>query len=247
MPSQWKYLPRTLDICAMYPFAKVLDAGADVTVTAANFKGAFRQLPGLLSAGSDARKLHAHSLIKIATSASQPASSAPKPGEIVEGETASSSNSSPPDALDLATAVFICKEVSWFDCIEPYLFGWDNIAQHHCKPDLDLVTSYGFQQHMEHTPALPKIYFSPQGSEIAAAVVRAIGLESLMTKLLRFRMWMRRPRIFALDVLFAPHSTEILLPGRRLGITGVIFVCSTFLSTFPPVSNAISPRSYIVM
>jgi len=242
MPSQWKYLPRTLDICALDPFAKGLDAGTDVAVTAANFKGAFRQLPGLLSAGSDARKLHAHSLIKIATSASQPASSAPKPGEIVEGETASSS--SPPDALDLATAVFICKEVSWFDCIEPYLFGWDDIAQHHCKPDLDLVTSYGFQQHMEHTPAPPKIYFSPQGSEIAATVVRAIGLDDQVATVSDMDATAKDIR-FGCSV--CPPFNRNIAAWTKAGYNWRDFVCSTCLFTFPPVSNAISPRSYIVM
>jgi hypothetical protein len=58
MPSQWKYLPRTLDICALDPFAKVLDAKSDVAVTAADFEDAFRQLPEILLASSDAHKIH---------------------------------------------------------------------------------------------------------------------------------------------------------------------------------------------
>jgi hypothetical protein len=89
MPSQWKYLPRTVDICAMDPFAAVVDAEGDVAVTAADFEDAFRQLPELISADSDARKLHARSLLKIPTAVNHPASSAPEPGEIVEGETVS--------------------------------------------------------------------------------------------------------------------------------------------------------------
>ena len=177
MPSQWKYIPRTVDICAMNPFAAVVDAEADVT---ADFDDAFRQLPELLSAYSDAHKLHARSLLKIPSSADQPASSAPEPGEIVEGEASSSSNSSPPDALDLATAVFICREASCnFGRRESYLIGWDDIAQHHCKSDLDSLSNnpYWIQYRVEKESGPPKIDFSMQGSGIAATVIRAAGLD----------------------------------------------------------------------
>jgi len=54
MPSQWKYLPRTLDICELEPFAKELDAEPNVAVTATDFEDGFRQLPELLLASSDA-------------------------------------------------------------------------------------------------------------------------------------------------------------------------------------------------
>ena len=36
MPSQWKYLPQTLDMCAMGPFTAAVDAQADIVVTAAD-------------------------------------------------------------------------------------------------------------------------------------------------------------------------------------------------------------------
>jgi hypothetical protein len=176
IPSQWKYLPPTVDICAMDPLAAVLDAELDVAVTAADFEDAFRQLPGLISADFDARKLHARSLLK--TLANQPACGAPGQGEITDGEASSSSNSLPPDALDLSTAVFRCHEAS---CRESYLFGWDDIAQHHCKPDLDLRSYSSWMpwiqtRHVEYKPGLPKMGFHALGSEIAAAVVRAAGL-----------------------------------------------------------------------
>jgi len=134
MPAQWKYLPRTLDICALDPFAAALDATADVSITAADLEGAFRQLPELLAASSDALKLHARSLIAILTSTIQPASSAQEPGDMLEGEASPPSSSIQPTALELAASAFICQEPI---CMGSYLFGWDDIAQHHCRVDLN--------------------------------------------------------------------------------------------------------------
>jgi len=109
----------------MEPFAVVLDAEAGVTVTAAHFEDAFRQLPELLLADSASRKLHASSLLKIPISADHTASSAPEAGEIIEGETSSSPNSSRPDALDLAATAFTCQEVACtiLSARRSYLFG----------------------------------------------------------------------------------------------------------------------------
>ena len=174
-PSQWKYLPRTLDICAMDPFSAVMNAEADVVVTAADFEDAFRQLPELIAANFEARKLHARSLLKVPTSANQPTCSAPEQGEIVVGEASSSSTSLLPDVLNLATAVFRCHEASCkLNPRVPYLFGWDDIAQHNCKSDLG---SYASDYHLMDEPGPSKIEFSAAGSEIAAAVVRVAGLD----------------------------------------------------------------------
>jgi len=174
MPSQWRYLPPTFDICAMGPFAAVVDTEGDATVTAADLEDAFRQLPELISADSDARKLHARSLLKIPTAVNQPVSSALEPGEIVQGALSSSH----PDPLDLATATFTCREASCRN-INRYLFGWDDIAQHHCKSDLGSLSSdiYWIPRRVEYEPGAPKFDFSARGSEIAAAVVRAAGLD----------------------------------------------------------------------
>jgi len=174
-PSQWKYLPRTIDICALDPFAEVLDAEADVFVTAADFEGAFRQLPELLSASSDARRVQARSLLKVPMSAIQPASSAPELGEIVESSVASSSSHT--DALNLATAAFSCQELPCnnYGNKAPYLFGWDDIASHHCR--LDSFSGDPYWYHTEHARALPTIAFSTVGSKFAGAVVRAAGLD----------------------------------------------------------------------
>jgi hypothetical protein len=156
MPSQWKYLPRTFDICALDPFTEVLNAKPDIVVTAANFEDAFHQLPELLSADSHSRKERARSLLKIPTPVTQPASSSPKPGEIVGSEaSSSSSNSSQPNPLDLATAIFTCHEPP---CSAPYLFGWDDIAHHHCRLDMDTSGSrpyYLERYSKDQAPDLP--------------------------------------------------------------------------------------------
>jgi hypothetical protein len=177
MPSQWKYLPRTLDIYALDPFAKVVDVNADVVVTAADFEDAFQQLPELLSASSEARKIQLRNLLQIPTSKNQPASSTSQPGKMIQSEAPSSS--SQPDALDLATAAFTCRE----RCGVPSLFGWDDIAQHHCKSDLDTFDISDLLSWWQHAirfaqaPGPPKIDFSADLSKIAGAVIQAVGLD----------------------------------------------------------------------
>lgn len=49
MPAQWKYLLE-LDIYALNPVIKVMNATVNITVIAADFSEAFRKLPELLTA-----------------------------------------------------------------------------------------------------------------------------------------------------------------------------------------------------
>ncbi|KIM35772.1 hypothetical protein M413DRAFT_449599 [Hebeloma cylindrosporum] len=172
MPVQWKYLPRTIDICAFVPFAEILDAPADIAITFVDFEDAFRQLPQLLAANDVARKIHALSLLNNPTATLPPNSNVPEQEPIIHDPTviSSSSNSSQPDdgALELATALFTCMEspCTKRNVPQSYLFGWDDIAQHNCKSD-----SY-------YILGPPKIAFSLQASNVAAAVVRAAGLDA---------------------------------------------------------------------
>ena len=247
MPSQWKYLPRTLDICALEPFAKVLNAKPDVAVTAADFEDAFRQLPQILLASSDARKIHLRSLLQIPTSTNQPASSDTGTGEFVQRDApSSSSSSSQTDPLDLATAVFTCRE----RCSAPALFGWDDIAQHHCKLDLnkfDRFDTSGLLSCWEHRSdqALgpPKIDFSVERSRIARAVVQAAGLDDRVatisdmdTKDLRFGCSACR-----LERYGASSFTKVGYKWRD-------FVrILDFSFSFVVDGNVISSRSYIII
>ena len=248
MPAQWKYLPRTLDICALDPFAAVLDATAEVAVTAADLEDAFRQLPELLAASSDALKLHARSLIKMPTSTIQPASTAQELGDMLEGEAASPSSSIQPAALDLAASAFTCQEPI---CKRSYLFGWDAIAQHHCRLDLDSFDSvaYGWEPHwMDLPPDPPKIAFNTRGSEIAGTIVRAAGFDDRVAtpldmdaKDLRFGCSTCPPN--------CPPESSGTSSWTKVGYKWRDFVCFLpfFFLFFFSANNFISSRSYIVM
>jgi hypothetical protein len=247
MPSQWKYLPRTLDICALDPFAKVLDAKSDVAVTAADFEDAFRQLPEILLASSEAHKIRLRSLLQISTSANQPASSASGAREIVQSEASSSSpSSSKPDALNLATAVFTCQE----RCSAPALFGWDDIAQHHCRLDLDKFDRFDtsgllsfWEYRNDQAPGPPNIEFSVERSSIARAVVQAAGLDDraatvsdMDAKDLRFGCSACRPE------RYGGSSFTMVGYKWRDFVRFLDFSFSFFVD-----GNVISPRSYIII
>lgn len=238
-PSQWNYLPN--DISALNPFAEVVDANVDVSVTAADFEEAFRQLPELLLASFDARRLQARSLLKIPTStSSEPASRAQEPGVILEGEATLPTSQS--DVLDLATATFTCQEsYIGYGCRVSYLFGWDDIAQHHCMDPFN-TNSFGSQYFAMRTSDPPKFAFSPLGSAITAAVVRAAGLDDRIAT---------GSDMDAKDLRF---GCSTCLPSKKNGAwtrTGykwrdvVRFLPSDFF--FPTASNAISFRSRIVL
>jgi hypothetical protein len=243
MPAQWKYLPRTLDICTLDPFAKVIDATVDIAVTAADFKEAFRELPDLLAASSDAQTLHARSLIKIPTSVIQPT---PEPGEVLEGDAVMCSSSLQPDTLDLATAAFTCQEPR---CSAPCLFGWDDTAQHQCRLDLGSFASrpYWEQQYINRSESFdpPKIGFSSDKSKIAAAIVRAAGLDD------------RVATVSDMDAKDLRFGCSVCPPRKetgngppywvKAGYKWRDFVRFLHLHYIFFASNVISSRSYIVM
>ena len=106
-PSQWKYLPSTLELVGYEPFARHVDIPIDVEVTAATFDDAFTRLPELLSVSMHDRKKSLRDLLP-------------------NGPYDDSDWGTRRDPMDLATATFRCKS----GC--PYLFGWDDIASHRC-------------------------------------------------------------------------------------------------------------------
>ena len=71
-------------------------------------------------------------------------------------------------------------------------------------------------------------------------------LLGLTIKLPLFRIWMRRPRMFALDVLFVPQRREIPFPGWRVHISGTNW-CVPALHFFFPDYNSISSRCYTLL
>jgi len=56
-----------------------------------------------------------------------------------------------------------------------YLFGWDDIAQHHCKLNFGSRSSY--PDHVDYELGPLKIAFNGHARLIAATVVRAAGLD----------------------------------------------------------------------
>ena len=86
-----------------------MNATVDITVIAADFSEAFRELPELLAASFNARKLHAGGLIDIPTSVIQPA---PEYGAL-EGNAMMYSSSSRP--LHSVLHLPLC-------CSAPFLF-----------------------------------------------------------------------------------------------------------------------------
>jgi len=108
-PSQWKYLPRPLDICSFEPFRELITADPDITVTAQSFDEAFQMLPELLSSAAEERRNSKLALLPLVIS------------------------DSVTDPLELATSAFYCQKCSkssfYYSNI---LFGWNDIASHHC-------------------------------------------------------------------------------------------------------------------
>jgi len=108
-PSQWKYLPRPLDICSFEPFTELITADPDIIVTSQSFDEAFEMLPELLSSAAEERRKSKLALLPPAIT-----------GSAV-------------DPLELATSAFQCQKCSkssfYYSNI---LFGWNDIASHHC-------------------------------------------------------------------------------------------------------------------
>ncbi|CAA7263078.1 unnamed protein product [Cyclocybe aegerita] len=177
-PSQWKCLPRTVDICAMEPFIKVLDAGANA---AAHFEDAMRQLPKLLSSALARRKKDAPASLKKVTSTLASASTSTLNQSSSETAKAGTAKAPPPNPLDLVTSAFVCLERchasryrSVFGLYPPssHLFGWNEVASHECRPD-----TYSDSPCMELDPQALTIAVDDSGSMAAAAIVRAVGLD----------------------------------------------------------------------
>ena len=55
-PSQWKYLPRTLEIAEFEAFAQHIEADAEIEVAGSTFDDAFSELPNLLVVATEQRK-----------------------------------------------------------------------------------------------------------------------------------------------------------------------------------------------
>jgi hypothetical protein len=148
-PSQWRYLPQTWEIIGYEPFARHVDAPLEVEVTVVTFDDAFAHLPKLLAAAMEGRKNSLRDLC---------------PNGPNEDETIDTSL----DLMDLATATFQCKQDPAF------LFGWDEIASHHCREEVVLFTHDGVLP-LKTTPLL--VEYSPWAANVVKKVAEVIGLD----------------------------------------------------------------------
>ena len=149
-PSQWKYLPQTLEIMGYEPFARHLNAPVETQVTAATFDDAFAHLPELLAAAMEERKKSLRDLL---------------PDENVNASH---------DPMDLATAVFRCKE-DW-----AFLFGWDEIASHHCRREREgLLLTY--HADLQPKTTAPPVEYSPLVADVVRKVAVMVGLDCATT------------------------------------------------------------------
>ncbi|PPR02550.1 hypothetical protein CVT26_012018 [Gymnopilus dilepis] len=162
-PSQWKYLPRTFDLCQLSPIAAMVEAPIESTVTAADFAEAAETFPALLSSFSEDRKQKARALLPSAPPAPR------EPGEIEDDVVQ--------DVLDLATSVFECRNVgTQGHARSSPVVGSDDLLSHHCgAPDHGLPHRGYYYWYSSSEEG--KLLFSEEGSQVAASLVRLAGLD----------------------------------------------------------------------
>ncbi len=125
LPSQWKYLPRTIDICRFDCFDALIRADANVAPIPEVFAECIDRLPELLSARQEA--------IKVAVS-----------GKMLSGISASTEIAGQAGTME----TLLCSVAAAFECRawcgtnvdnrKPrIIFGIDEIASHYCGYELE--------------------------------------------------------------------------------------------------------------
>jgi len=156
-PSQWKYLPRTLEIAAFEGFSRHIEADVGVEVDGTAFDDAFLEFPTLLTAATEQRKKTLRALI------------VDSPIEFEDGEIGA-------DPIDVATAVFRCIEVHNFPRPFKYVFGWDEIASHHCLPESTDNSCYAPESTLRKAP--PELKYIPEIALVVRKLAQLIGLNA---------------------------------------------------------------------
>ncbi|KAF8968911.1 hypothetical protein BDZ97DRAFT_1915620 [Flammula alnicola] len=154
-PSQWRYLPRTLNVCQFECFAQLIEAGSDVTITAAHFMECMQMLPecsrGIRRNANELRGMMAGATITSFTRNDSSETHA-------TGESSTQSSTSAwkgLDCLDLATAVFDCQKY----CRST---GWG--------------TGRAWSSAGTQSPRITKFKFDATAASIAQSVVLCAGL-----------------------------------------------------------------------
>jgi len=152
-PSQWKYLPRVLEIVEFEPFSRHIDADVGVEVDGKAFDDAFLEFPNLLAAATDQRKAIMRSLL---------------------GDTAREDGEIGADPIDLASAVFKCDEAPSIPHFK-YIFGWDEIASHHCIREEEGI-HYRTESALRTAPL--ELKYIPEIAKVVRKLAQLIGLDA---------------------------------------------------------------------
>ncbi|KDR69739.1 hypothetical protein GALMADRAFT_160246 [Galerina marginata CBS 339.88] len=173
VPSQWKYLPRTLDICQLEPFAQVIDAPPDVAVKSGDFTAGMEILPELLSSLSDTKRKEFRKMLLEAKTV-QRSDGQHDRGPIDPGP---SSSHEPPDLLDLATSVLECHQR--YGIHEPSgIVGVEEILTHHCDAERRESTAMDWcEWYIDIREPTRSVKYSFQGSTTASLLVQLSGLD----------------------------------------------------------------------
>lgn len=150
-PSQWKYLPGTLEIAGFEAFSRYIEANAEIEVDETMFDDAFLELPKLLDVATEQCKATLFALMD---------NTPREDGEIG------------PDSIELATAVFQCMEVHQLPRPLKYLFGWDEIASHHCLPEQE-----GSHFSAHRTTRL-QLKYMPEIADVVRKLAQLTGLDA---------------------------------------------------------------------
>ncbi|KDR69738.1 hypothetical protein GALMADRAFT_145149 [Galerina marginata CBS 339.88] len=163
-PSQWRYLPRSIDICRFKPFARIINSPADSRIGAKDFDQAMADLPELLSAASDAKKRRLRDLL---------------PAEINFVPFGQGDVSSELDHLDLAISVFECYTERGRHDASFVLVGVEDIMTHHCNDDSHgLASASSYRRYPGSQSRTGELRFSKEGSAVASTLVHLAGLDS---------------------------------------------------------------------
>ncbi|KAF9472519.1 hypothetical protein BDN70DRAFT_886930 [Pholiota conissans] len=179
-PSQWKYLPRVLDIYEFDCFKALVEADSSVVVEKEDFKVCMEMLPGLLARRMDDLKGHLLESMKHSITDGQPTTLSPT-GE--KGKAAMRN-----DLVDLAIATFQCKgQCRNYTTTRSarLVIGWDTISSHYCEDEdegLAIVVRrpWDLGTHVNESGLAndgARFRFDMRASVVARELVRCAGLE----------------------------------------------------------------------
>ena len=157
-PSQWKYLPTTLEIIHYEAFAQFIEADIDVNVTASTFDDAFERFPEHHAAAMEKRRATLRPLL-------------PNYDEKEEGEISETVS----DPLELAKAVFQCQTKGAPHHFS-FVFGWDDIASHHCLVERSGRSPYSTPI---DSPSTPQLEYVVHPAKVVEKLVRLSGLDPM--------------------------------------------------------------------